>query len=353
MHFGSDNIVGASQPILDAIIKANNGAEPSYGADSIKKRVDELFCKIFEKDVSVFLVATGTAANALSVAAITPPWGMCVSNVESHINGEECGAPEFYSQGAKFVGLPGEQGKLTPKVLEDYLTSLHEGSFQMPPKSVSISQLNECGQVYSASEVKAICDVAKKYKLFSHLDGARFANALVSLGCSPADITWKQGIDIMSFGATKNGALAAEAVVVFNPELAENMEYRRKRAGQTLSKGRMLSAQFEAYLTDDHWLKNASHANNMAKMLEKGLRTVSGVRFPWEVQGNELFPIIPASVCTALQGAGAVFYEWPHRSLIESLKPKTNEIMVRLVTSFQSTEQSIIRLVEIAKTATK
>ena len=349
MYFGSDNIVGASQPVLDAIVKANSGVEASYGADSGKKRVDQLFCDLFEREVQVFLVATGTAANALCVAATTPPWSMCISNVESHINDEECGAPEFYSHGAKLLSLPGEGGKLSPKIVEDYVAALPIASFQMPAKSISLSQLNECGQSYKLTEIKAICDVAKKYNLYAHMDGARFANALVNLNCSPAEMTWKQGIDILSFGATKNGALAAEAIVVFNPELAETMEYRRKRAGQTLSKGRFLSSQMEGYLINDHWLDNARHANKMALLLKEGLEAIPGVRIPWALGGNEIFPILPLSVYNALKQSGAVFYDWSPRSVAPSEKPSDQECMVRLVASFTSKQESIERFLKIAR----
>lgn len=351
MQFGSDNIVGASQEILDALIKSNSGTEPSYGGDSIKKRVDQLFCDLFERKVDVFLVPTGTAANALSIAAMTPPWGMCISNEESHINGEECGAPEFYTQGAKLKTLKGEAGKLSARALDAYLASLPSASYQMPATSISISQQNECGQVYQLTEIKALCDIAKKYSLPIHMDGARFANALVALNCSPAEMTWKQGIDILSFGATKNGALAAEAVIVFKTELSDTLEYRRKRAGQTLSKGRFLSSQMEAYLKDNLWLKNARHANYMAQLLKQELSKFSDIRFPWKVEGNELFPILPSRYYQALQKAGAVFYEWPYRSVNVDEYPKENEHFVRIVTSFATQEDSIKKFTEILRKA--
>jgi len=351
MYFGSDNIVGASQPVLQALIDANNGAEASYGADSIKKRLDQAFCELFERDVDVFLVATGTAANALSVAAITPPWGMCLSNEESHINGEECGAPEFYSGGAKLVGLPGVNGKLTVKTLENYINSLSSGSYQMPARSVSISQLNECGLVYQPDEIGQIGEICRKYGLYLHMDGARFANALVSLNKSPAELTWKQGVDILSFGATKNGALGVEAVIVFRKELAQHMEYNRKRSGQTLSKGRFLSAQMEAYLKNDHWLDNARQANAMAKELEKALLEIPGIRMPWSVDGNEIFPVMPDFICDTLDKAGAVFYDWPTRSVPCEQKPQKNERLIRLVTSFQTRSADVALFLKTARNA--
>ncbi|MDR1827017.1 MAG: low specificity L-threonine aldolase [Methylobacteriaceae bacterium] len=351
MHFGSDNIVGASQPVLDAILAANSGAEPSYGADSVKKRVDKMFCDLFERDVQVFLVATGTGANALCVSAMTPPWGMCISNEESHINGEETGAPELYTGGAKLMTLKGDKGRLLPDVLDAYVRNLSPGFYQMPAKSISVSQLNECGIAYTPDEIAALSDVAKKYRLWMHMDGARFANALVHRKVTPAEMTWKSGVDILSFGATKNGALAAEAIVVFRPELAEAMEYRRKRAGQTISKGRLLSSQFIGYLENDHWLSNARHANAMAAELKAGLEKIPGIRLPWEVEGNEVFPVMPRKVFKALKDAGAVFYEWPTRSVAAADKPGADETMARLVTSFQTTADEVAQFVDVAAKA--
>ena len=271
MNFASDNIVGASAPVMQALMRANAGAMPAYGNDPLTAAVKAKFATIFEHDVAVFLVTTGTAANALALSAAVPPWGLCVCHEEAHVIDDECGAPEFFMHGAKLKGLPGMGGKIEPGILAAYLESLPKAVKQMPPKALSISQVTECGMVYSCEEIAALGAVCRERGLFFHMDGARFANALVSLGCTPAEMTWKQGVDILSFGATKNGCLMAEAIVVFNPVLAEAMDYRAKRAGQIISKGRLIAAQLEGYFADDHWLSNARHANAMAKRLSEGL----------------------------------------------------------------------------------
>lgn len=348
MNFASDNIMGASAPVLDALVRANNGAEPAYGGDSVTKRVEAKFAELFERDVKVFLVATGTAANALCLAAAVPPWGICVSHRESHIVEDECGAPEFFAHGAKFVGLPGHAAKLSADDLDRYVSGLPKASKQMPPKAVSLSQATECGTVYRLPEIAAISAVCRKHGLALHMDGARFANAMVSLGCSAAEMTWKQGVDILSFGATKNGCLSAEAIVVFDEKLAETLEYRRKRAGQTLSKGRLLAAQFEGYFADNHWLGNARHANAMARMLAEGLAKLPGVRIAWSVEANEVFPILPVAMEDRLKKAGALFHRWSKNSMKPEDKVTSEEALVRLVTSFATEEAEIRRFLDAA-----
>src|SRR5829696_8211824 len=248
MNFASDNIVGASAPVLQAIMQANAGTMAAYGNDEISKRVRVRFSELFEREVSVFFAATGTAANALALSSAVPPYGLCVCHREAHIIDDECGAPEFFMHGAKLVGLPGVGAKLKADDVAAYLNSLPKAVKQMPPKALSISQVSEGGLVYSLGELAAL----------GH-------------GCTPAEMTWKQGVDILSFGATKNGGLMAEAIVVFKPELAEALDYRSKRAGQIISKGRLIAAQFEGYFADDHWLDNARYANRMAKLLSDGL----------------------------------------------------------------------------------
>ena len=220
------------------------------------------FATIFEHDVAVFLVTTGTAANALALSAAVPPWGLCVCHEEAHVIDDECGAPEFFMHGAKLKGLPGIGGKIEPGSLAAYLESLPEGGqadAAEGPFDLAGDRMRHGLFAARRSQRSARC--AGSTGLFFHMDGARFANALVSLGCTPAEMTWKQGVDILSFGATKNGCLMAEAIVVFNPVLAEAMDYRAKRAGQIISKGRLIAAQFEGYFADDHWLSNARHAN--------------------------------------------------------------------------------------------
>ncbi len=348
MNFASDNTMGASAPVLDAILRANNGAEPAYGADSGMKRVETQFAKLFERDVKVFLVATGTAANALCIAAAVPPWGICVSHREAHIVEDECGAPEFFTQGAKLVGLPGVMAKLDAAVVDHYVSGLPNASKQMPPKAVSLSQATECGTIYQLEEIAAISAICRKHGMSLHMDGARFANAMVSLGCSPAEMTWKQGVDILSFGATKNGCLSAEAIVVFDGKLAETLDYRRKRAGQILSKGRLLSAQFEGYFADDHWLANARHANAAARKLADGLKKLESVRIAWPVEANEVFPILPLAMESRLKAAGAQFHRWAKTSLAPQEKMTGDETLVRLVTSFATQGTDIDQFLQAA-----
>ncbi|MGO4707384.1 low specificity L-threonine aldolase [Microvirga sp. 2MCAF38] len=351
MNFASDNIVGASAPVLEALVKANGGALAAYGGDDITKRVKARFSEIFERDVSVFFVTTGTAANALALASAVPPWGLGVCHREAHVIDDECGAPEFFMHGAKLVGLPGVAAKLDPQALAAYLKGLPRAVKQMPPKALSISQATECGTIYQQDEIAALGRVCREHGLALHMDGARFANALVSLGCTPAEMTWKQGVDILSFGATKNGCLMAEAIVVFNETLTEGLDYRCKRAGQIISKGRLIAAQFEGYLANDHWYDNARYANRLARKLAEGLGRLPGVRLAWSVDANEVFPILPQAVDQALRAAGVQYHPWTALSLAPNETVGADEALVRLVVSFSTEEAHIDRVVEIARSA--
>lgn len=351
MNFASDNIVGASPQVLQALAEANAGAMAAYGGDEITKRVKARFNEIFEREVAVFLVTTGTAANALALSSAVPPYGLCACHREAHIIDDECGAPEFFMHGAKLAGLPGVGAKLKAEAVSAYLKGLPKAVKQMPPKALSISQVSECGLVYSLDELKALGDVCREHGLAFHMDGARFANALVSLGCTPAEMTWKQGVDILSFGATKNGCLMAEAIVVFKPELAEALDYRCKRAGQIISKGRLIAAQFEGYFAGDHWYANARHANGLAKMLSEGLAELPGVRLAWPTQANEVFPIIPAAMDKALRAAGVLYHPWTDLSLPEGEQVRQDEALIRLVLSFATKEDDVRRMLDIARSA--
>lgn len=348
MNFASDNTVGASAPVLQAIVQANAGAMAAYGNDEISKRVRARFSNLFEREVFVFFAATGTAANALALSSAVPPYGLCVCHREAHIIDDECGAPEFFMHGAKLAGLPGVGAKLKADDVAAYLNSLPKAVKQMPPKALSISQVSEGGLVYSLDELAALGQVCREHGLSFHMDGARFANALVALGCTPAEMTWKQGVDILSFGATKNGGLMAEAIVVFKPELAEALDYRSKRAGQIISKGRLIAAQFEGYFADDHWLANARHANRMARLLSEGLVQLPGVRLAWPTEANEVFPIIPRALDRALKAAGLLYAPWTELSLPEAERVGENEVLIRLVASWATQEVDIRKLLEIA-----
>ena len=282
-NFSSDNVTGASPEILDALTRAGGeGSAMPYGNDSWTARVETKFRQIFETDLAAFPVATGTAANALGMSVMTPPFGAVFCHPESHMNVDECGAPEFYSGGAKLVTVGGpeghDHGKIDLKILEATIARTGAlGVHSVQPAVVTITQASEAGTVYDVDEIAAIADLAKAAGIGLHMDGSRFANAVVSLGCAPADITWRAGVDILSFGATKNGALAAEAVVVFKLELAKELGRRRKRGGHLFSKARFLAAQLDAYLDDDLWLKNAAHANRAAGRLAAGLTALNGV----------------------------------------------------------------------------
>jgi len=345
MNFRSDNTAGASEKVLAALIAANGGAEAAYGADEITSRAVKALCEVFERDVQAFLVATGTAANSLALSCVTPPWGAVLCHAESHIAVDECGAPEFFSAGAKIVGLPGIGCKLAPSTVARQLARMPAGALHnSQPAALSISQANEAGMVYTPAEIAALAEVARSRRLCVHMDGARFANALVTLGCTPADMTWKSGVDILSFGATKNGCFAAEAVIFFDKGQAAEMTFRRKRSGHTLSKSRLLAAQMEAYLHEGHWLDLARRANRAAEQLERTLLSLPGVRIGWPRQANEVFPIISEAVDERLRAANAVYHPWSPSSLPPKSRPRAGEALYRFVTSFRTRTSEIAAL---------
>ncbi|WP_009633457.1 threonine aldolase family protein [Synechocystis sp. PCC 7509] len=339
MNFCSDNVTGISPEILTALAKVNQGAAMPYGEDECTKRLQTKFAELFETDVTVFPVVTGTAANALALSVLVPPFGAIYCHSSAHINVDECGAPEFYTGGAKLLTLPGNNGKLSAQELQNAIALSGIGVVHhVQPAAISITQATEAGTVYSKSEVQQIAEVARTHHLSLHMDGARFANAVATLGCSPADITWRCGVDVLCFGATKNGAMAAEAVIFFNRDLAQTFDYRRKRSGHLFSKMRFLSAQLEAYITNDLWLKNAAHANLMAKKLAMGLTKLPGVELCYPVDANEVFIQLPETVIAGLIADGFKFYRWEGE----------HSTMVRLVTAFDTTNESVDALIKAA-----
>jgi len=344
MNFCSDNVVGANAEILAALVEAAKGDVASYGHDIYTARLEQKLAEIFETKLAVFPVATGTAANALSLAALAPPWGAVYAHQDAHILVDECGAPEFYTAGAKLMGLSGTHGKITADTVATALIhSDKDNIHHNQPAAVSLSQATECGTVYTPAEIGAIDEVARSHGLPLHMDGARFANALVKLKCSPAEATWKSGVDILSFGGTKNGALMAEAIVVFRLDLAETLAYRRKRAGHLVSKQRFISAQMCAYLDNDLWLNNARHANEQAARLAKGLASISGLQLLYPVEANEVFVNLPTAVRATLESAGFKFYPWG---------PQTVEGgAIRLVTSFCTDGKSVDSFIEATRAA--
>lgn len=309
MNFASDNVTGAAPEILAAVVKANVGSTMPYGHDPISLRLEAAFNRLFECEVAVFPLATGSAANALALAAMTPPYGAIYCHAEAHIQTDECGAPELYTGGAKLLLIPGENGKIAAEDFATALAASDKGNVHhVQPAAVSITNETEAGTLYTPEEVRAIAGLAHAKGLLVHMDGARFANAVAALGCSAADLTWRAGVDALSFGATKNGALGAEAVVFFEPRLAESFAYRRKRGGHLFSKMRFVSAQLEAYLKDDLWLRLARHANAMARRLADGLKTIPGIELLYPVEANEIFARIPEGVVKGTFSDGYFFY---------------------------------------------
>jgi len=310
MNFCSDNTTGAAPEILAALTAANTGAAMPYGNDDWTRRVEARIAEVFETEAAVFLVATGTAANALALSVLAPPYGGIVCHPDAHIQCDECAAPEFYTGGAKLVPLAGPDGKIRGADLAALLAQPGRGVHHAPAAAVSISQSSEAGTVYSVDEVEALAAAAHAGGLRLHMDGARFANALAALGCAPADLTWRAGVDALCLGASKNGAFAAEAVVLFDPGLAEAFAYRRKRGGHLLSKGRFLAAQMEAYLTDGLWLRLADRANAMAARMAAALQGVPGAELRYPVQANEVFATLPEAAIRGLLADGFSFYRW-------------------------------------------
>ncbi|MGB7889737.1 MAG: low specificity L-threonine aldolase [Xanthobacteraceae bacterium] len=345
MNFASDNTAPVAPAILDALTAANTGYALGYGNDDWTKAVEGRFAAIFEREVAVFLVPTGTAANALALAHVSPPWGVVLCHAQSHIATDECGAVEFFGGGLRLVGLPDDGGKIAPATLKNALAGygghrLH----QMIPSALSITQASEAGTIYRAGEIAALAEIAHGRSLALHMDGARFANALVRLNATPAQMTWRSGVDVLSFGATKGGAMAAEAVIVFDPTRAAYLGERRKRAGHLLSKHRFIAAQMLAFLADDYWLTLARHANAKADLLATQL-TAIGFKPVWPVEANLVFAVLPRALDAKLRAAGASYYV---RSS-DSLDVGAGNVLVRLVTSFATTEEDVARFVELCK----
>ena len=345
MNFASDNTAPVAPAVLDAIAAANRGYARGYGDDDWTKIFERRVAEIFERDVAVFLVPTGTMANALALAQVSPQWGVVFCHAESHIATDECGAVEFHGGGLKLVGLAGDGAKMKPEILQAALAGYGGHSpHQLIPAALSITQASEAGTNYRTDEIATLCEIAHARSLAVHMDGARFANALVRLNASPAQMTWRSGVDVLSFGATKGGAQAAEAVVFFDPARAAFFGERRKRAGHLLSKHRFIAAQFSAYLEDDRWLTFARHANAMADRLAAKL-TAAGLQPVWPVEANLVFVVLPRALDAKLQAAGANYYV---RSS-ESLDIGADNVLVRLVTSFATEGEDIERFVNLCK----
>ena len=336
MHFGSDNTSGAAPEIIEALAKAAGGYSASYGSDEITKRVEARLAEIFECELSAFLVATGTAANSLALSTYVPPHRAVLCHEESHIHVDECGAPEFFTHGAKLVSVGGEAGRITRAALEEALTFWSSGGVhRQQPALLSLTQQSEAGTLYSLDELRALSALAHEKNMAVHMDGARFANALAALGCTPAEMSWKAGVDVLCFGATKNGALGVEAVIFFDPEKARDFVRLRKRGGQLFSKGRFLAAQMEAYLEGDLWLRLARQANEMASLLAVGFQE-RGIALAYPAEGNEVFAFLSKEQQRALFKAGVQFAPW---DIAGESRP-----LARFVASF-STEKADVEAV--------
>lgn len=309
MYFASDNSGPVHPQVLDALARANEGYQMAYGADTVMNDVRDKIRGVFEAPgAAVYLVATGTAANSLALATLSEPWQTIFCSPMAHIHEDECNAPEFYS-GAKLTLVPGGE-KMTPQALRQAIAGEETRGVHGPQRGpVSITQVTERGTVYSLDELRALCAVAKDYNLPVHLDGARFTNAMVALDCTPAEMTWKAGVDAVSFGGTKNGLMGVEAVVFFDESKAWEFELRRKRGAHLFSKHRYLSAQMDAYLTDDLWLTSARQANANCARLADGLRA-AGATFLHEPQANMIFASFPRAMHKALHQAGAIYHLW-------------------------------------------
>ena len=301
--FASDNVTSACPEVMDAVIAANSGIAGSYGDDEWSLALKNKLSEIFETEVEVFLAVTGTASNALALSALAPVFGKIYCHELSHINTDECGAPELFTGGAKLIPMRSSNGRIDATDLVETIRG--SGNVHVTqPSVVSVTMSCETGTVYQLDEIKAISKIAHDNKMSVHMDGARFANALVSLDVSPAEMTWKSGVDVLTLGGTKNGCLAAEAVVFFKPQMVGNFPFLHKRSGQLLSKMRFISSQLEAYLTGDVWLRNARHANAMAKILSEGLDSFANIKLAYPTQSNEVFVHLPRDVIDYLNSSG-------------------------------------------------
>lgn len=326
MRFFSDNAASVHPSVLEALARANR-VDTAYDGDALSRSLDAAFSAVFEAEVTALWVATGTAANSLALAALCPPHGSIICHREAHINIDECGAPEFYTHGAKLLLGDGAGAKLAPETIRKIAGGIRKDVHQAQPHVVSITNATEYGLTYKPDEVAAIGETCRGLGLNFHMDGARFANAVVSTGASPADLTWRAGVDALSFGFVKNGGMSAEALILFDPVHADVLRYRRKRGGHLLSKGRYMAAQILAMLEGDVWLENARAANAAARTLADAAQD----RLVYPVEANEVFVRMAASDAAAVRAKGFDFYDWAPGE-------------VRLVTSWDQPEAEVAAL---------
>ncbi len=349
MHFGSDNCAPVHSRVMDALIRANRGYATSYGDDTIMDRVRARLRELFEApEAAIFLVGTGGAANALALATYVQPWQAIYCHRNAHMETDECGGLAFYSGGATLALVDGSQGKLASEALASAISATLQGDVHAVQRgAVSITNASEAGTVYSCDEVAAISVIAKRDKLPLHMDGARFANALVSLGCTPAELTWKSGVDVLSFGGTKNGLMGVEAVVMFDPAHAWEFELRRKRGGHLFSKHRYFSAQMEAYLTDDLWLNMARTANEMAARLSAGLSAISGASLVYPTQANMVFVRFSRATHRRAMQGGATYFLMPTNTALEGADDEM--LASRLVCNWSTTKEDVDEFLDLVR----
>jgi threonine aldolase len=347
MWFTSDNASAAAPEVLAAVSRANAGYASSYGADALTGRVTARLRDIFEApEAAVHLVATGTAANALSLACLCPPWATVYCHREAHVAEDECGAPEFYTGGAKLTLLDGADGRIAAATLERALTAAARvGVHNVQKGALSLTNATEAGTVYPVEAVAELAGIAHAHGIPVHMDGARFANALVSLGCSPAELTWKAGVDVLSFGGTKNGCFGVEAVILFDPARAWELELRRKRGGHLFSKHRFLAAQMDGYLEDDLWLDLAARANARAAALSRGIAASPGARLLHPTEANAVFAVWPRAAHRAARAAGAAYHFWPGEPSLDG--PADEPLAARLVCSWSTRAEEVEGLLGI------
>lgn len=314
-NFRSDNEAPVAPAIMAAIVEANNGSAWAYATDAWSNLLDQAFSELFRTQATVLPVATGTVANAIALATVTPPWGSVFCHVGAHIYNDECGAPEFFGNGLRLVPVEGVGGKLTPAGLERAVRANEgHGVHSYQPSALSLTQATEGGTVYSIEELRVLCDTAHGLGMKTHMDGARFANAIAALGCHPAEMTVEAGVDMLSFGASKNGCMAAEALVIFNqPQWRDTAERLRKRSGHLLSKMRYVSAQLLAYIENDRWLHMAQHANRQAARFAEAVNKHPAASLEYPVQANEVFVSWTAAGFGQLESGDIQFQRWPGR----------------------------------------
>lgn len=350
MKFASDNWSGVLPEVSNALQRHAEGFATAYGDSTLDRSIEQKFAKLFERDCDVFFVGTGTAANSMAAAAASRPGGVVFAQSEAHVIANEGGAPESFTNGGRLVPVAGEDGLMDPDALKAAIkrypnTFNHLGQGTM----VTITQSTEAGTVYGIEHIQRICEVARAADLPVHMDGARFANALVKLGCSPAEMTWKCGIDMVSFGATKNGCWSAEALLIFNDKLLHDFKFLRKRMGHLFSKTRFISAQFEGYFENDAWLSAARHSNGIGAALEEMVSRSNRVRLAWKSGTNQVFFIAEQAHAEKMLEQGAAFYPFPAPKRIAETMSESEQLY-RLVASFSSTLHDVEALGNLVET---